>query len=177
MTVRNPIRSTIRGALRGDLDGLFGDNNPLAIVAPGFIIDEDDLPYDISAANSTLVVASDADAGGGDFTWTIAVTGDGTPTMSLTDLGGLAFSVGDGTDDADMTFAATVAEFNTAMDGATVTQGTPGAGSVSMAYQMTDGTNTANATAVATITANDFLLLEAGDWLLLESGDRFSLEA
>ena len=135
------------------LRALYADlSNPLSITAPSFSIIVADQPYDISAANSNLVVASDADVGGGDFTFTIAATGDGTPTITLAGIVGLVFSVGDGTADADMTFVCTVAEFNTAMDGATLQGGT--AGSVSIAYTMTDGTNATARTAIATIAAS-----------------------
>lgn len=157
MTIlKSPLRSTTRSPLRGALESRFGDTNPLSISAPSFALIVADLPYDINAANSNQVVATDADAGGGDFTWTIALTGDGTPTMTIdaTPRAGLAFAVGDGVADANMTFDATVAEFNAIfVTGTTFTQGTPGAGSVSIAYTMTDGTNATARTAIATIAA------------------------
>ncbi len=122
---------------------------PLSISAPSFTILVADQPHALSAANSNLVTASDADAGGGDFTFTIAVTGDGTPTLTLAGTTGLVFSVGDGTADANMTFDCTVAEFNTAMDGATLQGGTEGSASIS--YSMTDGTNATNRLQTATL--------------------------
>lgn len=145
MTIlRSPIRSTTRSPLRGTLESAFGGvSNPLSISAPSFSILTADQPYDFSAANGNLPTATDSDAGGGDFTFTISVTGDGTPTLTLAGTTGLVFAVGDGTADANMTFDCTVAEFNTAVDGATLQGGSDG--SASIAYSMTDGTNTTNA--------------------------------
>lgn len=133
----------------GGLGAGTGGGSPLSISAPSFTALTSAQPYALSAANSNLPVASDADAGGGDFTFTINATGDGSPTITLAGTTGLVFAVGDGTADASMTFDCTVAEFNTALDGATLQGGTTG--SVSIAYTMTDGTNNASRTQEATL--------------------------
>lgn len=148
--LKSPIRSASRSPLRGPLASKFNDTGPLSISAPSFSALASAQPYALSAANSNQVTASDADAGGGDFTFTIALTGSGTPTMTLAGIVGLVFAVGDGTADANMTFDCTVAEFNTAMDGATLQGGTEG--SVSITYTMTDGTNNTTRVQTATLT-------------------------
>ena len=127
-------------------------SSPLSISAPNFTALTSAQPYDFSVANSNEVTASDADAGGGDFTFTIDATGDGTPTITLATTTGLVFATGDGTADEIMEFDCTVAEFIAAMDGATLQGGTDG--SVSIAYTMTDGTNSASRTQTATLTAS-----------------------
>jgi len=144
-----------------------GAGNPLSIVAPNFTLQTSAQPYNISAANSNLVAASDANAGGGDFTFTIAVTGAGSPTMTLTDLGGLDFTggTGDGTADANMMFDCTVAEFNTAVDGATLQSGSYGA--VNIIWQITDGTNTSITIQVATIIGTN---TADAAWLTADNG-------
>ena len=67
-----------------------------------------------STGNGNLISISDVDAAAG-IVQVQLVSTNGATTLSGTT--GLAFSVGDGTADATMTFTGTVAEVNTALAG------------------------------------------------------------
>jgi methionine-rich copper-binding protein CopC len=67
-----------------------------------------------SAANSNLISISDADAGSNSLKVTLTAT-HGTITLSGTS--GLAFTVGDGTKDATMTFTGNLTNINAALNG------------------------------------------------------------
>jgi methionine-rich copper-binding protein CopC len=67
-----------------------------------------------SAANSNLISISDVDAGSNSLKVTLAAT-NGTITLSGTS--GLAFTVGDGTKDATMTFTGNLTNINAALNG------------------------------------------------------------
>ncbi len=84
-------------------------------------------PLVFSAANSNAITVADVDSG--DARVTLAAA-NGTLTLGTT--AGLAFTSGDGTDDATMTFTGTLANINVALSGLTFTpaQGFNGAASV-----------------------------------------------
>ena len=94
---------------------------------PGAQVTDYDTPLTISPAISI----SDPDAGANPVEVTLSAT-DGTLTLSGTT--DLTFSVGDGTDDADMTFTGTIYAINTALDGMifTPTSGFSGDASLSI---------------------------------------------
>lgn len=74
----------------------------------------DNTPLTFSTADSNLISISDVDAGAADVEMTLSVN-DGT--LTLASVADLIFSVGNGVDDATMTFQGTIAEINTALDG------------------------------------------------------------
>ena len=67
-----------------------------------------------STANGNLISISDVDAGCDPVQVTLKAT-DGTLSLSTTS--GLSFTVGDGTDDAQMTFTGSIANINAALNG------------------------------------------------------------
>jgi hypothetical protein len=79
---------------------------------PGAQSVNEDTDLVLSGANALSI--SDVDIGAGNATATLSV-GSGVLTLSTT--AGLAFSVGDGTSDATMTFSGTVGAINAALDG------------------------------------------------------------
>ena len=102
-------------------------NQPPVNHMPGAQVTDYDTPLTISPAISI----SDPDAGANPVEVTLSAT-DGTLTLSGTT--DLTFSVGDGTDDADMTFTGTIYAINTALDGMifTPTSGFSGDASLSI---------------------------------------------
>jgi hypothetical protein len=96
---------------------------------PGAQGTDADTPLTFSAANSNLISISDVDAGAAAMRVTLSAT-NGTLTLSST--AGLAFTAGDGTADATMTFTGTLAAINAALNGMvfTPTSGFDGAASV-----------------------------------------------
>jgi Bacterial Ig domain len=89
-------------------------NDGPSITKPaGFDVDEG-ATKTLSTANGNAISVSDADAGAGGVELTLAVAhGD----LTLSGTSGLAFTAGDGTDDATMTFTGTVANVNAALNG------------------------------------------------------------
>lgn len=75
-------------------------------------------PFDTPLDLGDTVSIADPDAGGDDLQVTLTVTHG---TLTLGGVVGLAFTVGDGTNDATMTFTGTIAEINTAMTNLTFT--------------------------------------------------------
>lgn len=75
-------------------------------------------PLTFSSGNGNQISVADVDAGTNAIQVTLTAT-NGTLTLSGTS--GLSFTVGDGTDDATMTFTGTIANINTALNGMTFT--------------------------------------------------------
>ncbi len=110
-----------------------------------------------SAGNGNLISIADVDAGAPGVRVTLTGT-NGTVTLSGT--GGLAFTVGDGTADATMTFSGTVANINTALNGLvfTPTAGFDGAASLQIVTNDLGNTGSGGAlsdTDTVNITVND----------------------
>ncbi len=82
---------------------------------PGAQSADEDVALVFNAVNSNLISISDVDVGSSDLAVTLSVTAGGTLTLS--GAAGLTFSVGDGADDATMTFTGSLAAINTALDG------------------------------------------------------------
>ena len=78
----------------------------------------EDTPLLFSSGDGNAVTVSDADASGNPIIITIAAANG---TVSLGGLTGLTFATGDGLSDSTMTFAGTVSEINTALEGMTFT--------------------------------------------------------
>ena len=77
-----------------------------------------DTPLVFSSGNGNLISVFDLDVGGNAIQATLeALNG----TLTLSGIGGLTFSVGDGTDDTSMIFTGTIADINTTLDGLTYT--------------------------------------------------------
>jgi CSLREA domain-containing protein len=91
-------------------------NDPPVNTVPGAQATDQNAPLVFSAANSNAVSVSDVDAGADPVKVTLTST-HGTLTLGST--AGLAFTAGDGNDDATMTFAAPVAAVNAALAGLT----------------------------------------------------------
>jgi hypothetical protein len=106
-------------------------NRPPVITVPGPQTTEQDTALTFSAVNGNVFSVSDPDAGSNPVAvWLSA--GDGTLTLATT--GGLTFTAGDGTADADMTFSGTITAINAALNGMnfTPTAGFTGAAIVSI---------------------------------------------
>src|SRR5262249_44121374 len=92
-------------------------------------------PLTFSSGNSNQISVSDVDAGTNSIQVTLTAT-NGTLTLSGT--AGLAFTVGDGTADATMTFTGTIANINTALNGMTFTPTSGFTGAASLTITAND---------------------------------------
>ena len=89
-------------------------NDPPVITLPAPQNSVEDTPFTISNANGNSILISDVDASPGTVRVTLTAP-DGV--LTLGNLNGLTFSVGDGTKDATMTFDGTLQTVNAALDG------------------------------------------------------------
>ena len=90
------------------------DDAPINTVPVAQSVDEDN-PLDVlKPAVAMRSRSADIDAGGGDMKITLNA---GNGVLTLNGIVGLAFTTGDGTDDAAMVFTGTIAAINTALDG------------------------------------------------------------
>ncbi len=89
-------------------------NDPPVNGVPGAQATPEDTPLLFSTGGGNLISISDPDAGGASVQVSLAVTNG---TLTLSGIAGLTFSVGDGTDDAAMTFTGTMAAINAALAG------------------------------------------------------------
>ncbi len=107
-------------------------NDPPINNVPGAqIIDQNGMLL-FSASTGTAITISDDDAGGAAIEVTLTASNG---TVNLASSAGLTFTLGDGTDDASMTFTGTIAAINTALEGMTfvATPGFTGAASLQVA--------------------------------------------
>jgi hypothetical protein len=91
-------------------------NDAPVVTVPGAQSIEEDTTATFSGATANPITVSDVDAGTADVQVTLA-SNFGTATVATTN--GLSFSNGDGTDDGQMTFTATLDDANAALDGLT----------------------------------------------------------
>ncbi|WP_149193192.1 autotransporter domain-containing protein [Luteimonas suaedae] len=119
-------------------------NQPPVNSVPGSQTVEQDGALVFSSGNGNLISISDPDAGGGNVRVELAVT-NGVATLGST--AGLAFSVGDGTEDASMTFEGALSSINAALNGTTYTPtpGYNGAGSLQITSNDLGNTGTGGA--------------------------------
>ncbi|HSE31786.1 MAG TPA: Calx-beta domain-containing protein, partial [Pyrinomonadaceae bacterium] len=96
-------------------------------------------PLTFSSGNGNQISVADVDAGTNAIQVTLTAT-NGTLTLSGTS--GLAFTVGDGTADATMTFTGTIANINTALNGMTFTPNLGFSGAATVAITTNDLGNT-----------------------------------
>jgi hypothetical protein len=96
-------------------------------------------PLTFSSGSGNHVAISDVDAGTNAVQVTLTVTNG---TLTLNGTSGLAFTVGDGTADATMTFTGTIANINTAMNGMTFTPTAGFSGNASLTITTNDQGNT-----------------------------------
>ncbi len=107
-----------------------------------------------STANGNLIAVADIDAGSNPVAITLTATNG---TFSLATVAGLAFTTGDGTADAAMTFTGTLAAVNAALDGAVFTPTPAYNGAASVRIQTDDqgfsggGTQTDDDTVAITV--------------------------
>ncbi|MBA2634146.1 MAG: tandem-95 repeat protein [Chloroflexi bacterium] len=102
---------------------------------PGPQTTSEDVAEVFSSANSNLISISDADAG----TNPVQVTLSGVNgTVTLNGTTGLVFSVGDGTNDATMTFTGTIATINARLSGLSFSPSTNFNGSASLTITTND---------------------------------------
>lgn len=104
----------------GDTDGIFAQrfstvNDAPVNSVPGAQSTNEDTARVFSSGNGNQISISDADAGSSPVQVTLTGTNG---TVTLAGITGLSFSSGDGTADATMTFTGTVANINTALNGA-----------------------------------------------------------
>jgi hypothetical protein len=96
-------------------------------------------PLTFSNGSGNHVAVSDVDAGTNAIQVTLTVTNG---TLTLNGTSGLAFTVGDGTADATMTFTGTIANINAALNGMTFTPTAGFSGSASLTITSNDQGNT-----------------------------------
>ncbi|HWS90300.1 MAG TPA: tandem-95 repeat protein [Pyrinomonadaceae bacterium] len=89
-------------------------NDPPVNTVPGPQVTDQNVTLVFSAANSNAISVADVDAGADPLRVTLTTTGG---TLTLGGTAGLTFTVGDGTDDATMTFAGTISDLNAALSG------------------------------------------------------------
>lgn len=89
-------------------------NDPPVNTVPAAQSTNADIALTFSTGNGNRIAIADSDAAGNPVQVTLTVTNG---TVTLASVTGLAFSVGDGTADAAMTFTGTIADVNTALDG------------------------------------------------------------
>ena len=81
---------------------------------PGGSTTLEDTPYVFSAAGGNQISVTDVDAGGAPVQVTLNASNG---VITLGGIGGLAFTTGDGTADANMTFTGTLPAINAALNG------------------------------------------------------------
>jgi hypothetical protein len=118
-------------------------NDPPNDSVPGAQTTNEETPLVFSSAGISLSV-SDADIGGGLMRITLSATNG---TVSLGNPSVVTFTAGDGTADTTMTFSGTVANVNTALDGASFTPALNFVGAASVTLASNDQGNTGGAAA------------------------------
>ena len=108
-----------------------------AVPGPQAMLEERTLVF--SAANGNLISTSDIDAGAATVRVTLTA---GSGTTSLGSTTGLAFTAGDGTSDASMTFSGTLAAVNAALAGTSFTPSVNFTGIASLSMTTSDLGNT-----------------------------------
>ncbi len=114
-------------------------NAPPVNSVPGTQTTDEDAAMDFSVANANQISISDADVGGADMLITLSVTNG---TLTLSDVTGLVFSVGDGTNDVTMTFTGTLSAVNNAISTVTFTPAQNYFGSATLTIIANDQGNT-----------------------------------
>ncbi len=114
------------------------NDDPVNTVPGGQNVDEDST-LTFSSGGGNAISIADVDAGGSDVEVTLTVT---QGTVSLSGVSGLAFTAGDGTADATMTFTGTVSDINTALDGLTYTPNANYHGADTLTLDVDDQGNT-----------------------------------
>lgn len=91
-----------------------GINDGPINTVPGSQSTNQNTPLIFSSSNGNQISVADADAGTNAIQVTLTATNG---TLTLAGTSGLSFTIGDGTADATMTFAGTIANINTALNG------------------------------------------------------------
>ena len=107
----------------------------------------------LSAGNSNQVSVDDVDAGAGSLRVTLNAT---QGLVSLSGTTGLAFSTGDGSNDATMTFTGTITDINNSLNGMAFTPSTGFVGAANLQMITNDQGNTGG----AALSVTDNLLIE-----------------
>jgi CSLREA domain-containing protein len=114
-------------------------NDPPVNAVPGPQSTNQNTPIVFSSGNGNQISVADSDAG----TNSVQVTLTGTNgTLTLNGTSGLAFSVGDGTADATMTFTGSVANINGALNGTSFTPTAGFSGAATLTLTANDQGNT-----------------------------------
>lgn len=137
----------------------FVTNNAPSITVPG-------AQSAVSNIAKAITGTSIADTDGNTQTVTLSVS-HGTFTLAVTT--GLSFSVGDGTDDAAMTFSGSLANINTALATITYTSTTDYVGADSLSITTNDGTVSVGPSTVAITVASPIVGLFTYYWSLSEA--------
>ena len=92
-----------------------------------------------STANGNAIAISDVDAGAATVQLSLTAT---EGTLTLATIGGLGFTIGDGTGDSTMTFTGSQADINAALNGLRFTSTTGFVGSAALSVMISDQGNT-----------------------------------
>lgn len=130
-------------------------NDAPVVTAPASVSGHVDTPITFSTAANHVVVA-DIDAGGGLVELTLAAS-DGA-VVTLTGIGGLTFTTGDGTGDATMVFSGSVADINAALNGMVLTPAFGFDGLATLTVTIDDGGNTGSGGAQSDTAVIDIML-------------------
>lgn len=158
----------MRDAIRSPFDGQgspfgFRHRTTLAIYYPAISFAVSDQPYQIAG----IYVEDTSDDGSGVYELTLAVT-DGD--LTLAQVTGLSFTVGDGTADATMTFSGTIADINAALATVTIDNASEGTPTLTIPFGTASSPNQVSALVGMTITNSDTLFsplyaaAERGGW-------------
>ena len=147
-TAEGPLTSVQTAAVSGINDAPVISNPPAQTVIEGDVLA-------FSAVNGNAIAISDVDAGAANVELSLTAT-DGT--LTLANLSGLGFSIGDGIDDATMRFTGSVTAVNNALNGLSFTSSAGFTGNATVSARIDDlGNSGAGHPAARTTgrTAND----------------------
>ena len=124
----------------------------------------------LSSATGTAITVSDFDAGTNAVEVTLTTTNG---TLNLPSTNGLTFSVGDGVDDATMTFTGTITDINAALEGATFVATAGFTGSASLQITTDDQGNTGSGGALVDTdsVAINVIAPDSALWLTFENDE------
>jgi hypothetical protein len=114
-------------------------NDAPVVNMPASQVTDEDTVLVLSIVNGNEISISDVDVAGGTMSVTLSSTNG---TLSLSQLTGLLFSIGDGTGDATMTFTGTLTDINAALDGMTFSPALNYNGPATIAVNVNDQGNT-----------------------------------
>jgi len=141
-------------------------NDAPSITAPGLQVTDEDTTLFFSTAGGNAIVVADIDAGANSIQVTLT---SAQGTLTLSGISGLAFSAGDGSADAAMTFTGSVTDVNAALDGLAFTPAADYNGASGLQITVSDLGNTGSggvlsasqSVGVTVLAVNDAPVLDA----------------